>query len=145
MSLALKQLKPGIKVIGVEPTGAPTLYESVRANRLVELESIQTAVNALAPRKSAMINLEIIRHNVDEIVLVTDDEMRQAARWLWVEMGIAAELSGAAALAVLLSHRDQFDHDQRLCVLVWAVMAWPIRREFAVSIPIMQIRGKSLS
>ena len=44
---------------------------------------------------------EIVRANVDEIVLVSDEAMEEAARWLWFEMGVAADLSGAASLAAL--------------------------------------------
>ena len=47
-------------------------------------------------------NFAIIRERVDDVVLVTDEEMREAARWLWFEAGVAAELSGAAALAAIL-------------------------------------------
>ncbi len=105
IATAVKALMPGARVIGVEPVGAPTLFESVRAGALVELETIATAANTLAPRKSAELNLEIIQEKVDEIVLVTDEEMIDAARWLWQEMGIAAELSGAAAVAAWLTGR----------------------------------------
>jgi len=105
VATAVKALRPGVRVVGVEPVGAPTLSESLRAGRVVELERIATAANTLAPRSSAAINLEIIRRTVDEIVLVDDDEMRDAARWLWFEMGVATELSGAAAVAALLSGR----------------------------------------
>jgi threonine dehydratase len=118
VSLALKALKPSIKVIGIEPVGAPTLYSSIKANHLVELESIQTSANTLAPRLSAEINLDIIRQNVDDIVLVTDEEMQQSARWLWTEFGIAAELSGAAALAALSSGKVKFTQNEKVCVLV---------------------------
>ena len=51
------------------------------------------------------LNLEIIRRNVDEIVLVDDAEMRAAARWLWFELGLAVELSAAAAIAALQTGR----------------------------------------
>jgi threonine dehydratase len=104
-------------VIGVEPVGAPTLYESVRAGRLVELERIATAANTLAPRKSAELNLEIIEANVDEIVLVTDEEMIDAARWLWQELGIAAEMSAAAAVAAWLTGRLP-DPTGEICAVV---------------------------
>lgn len=118
VSLAAKSIKPGVRVIGVEPVGAPTLYESVREGRVIELPAIRTAANTLAPRRSAPINLAIIRRYVDEIVLVTDEEMREAARWLWFEMGVAAELSGAAALAALLSNRVHLSPTDAVCALV---------------------------
>jgi threonine dehydratase len=97
--------------------GAPTLFESLRAGAVIELERITTEANTLAPRRSAEINLAIIRDTVDDIVLVTDDEMREAARWLWFEMGIASELSGAAAVAALLTGRGGAGA-ARACALV---------------------------
>ena len=118
VSTAARSLKPGIKVIGIEPVGAPTLYESLRAGKVVELPQITTTAGTLAPRRSAPINLEIIQQNVDEIVLVTDEEMREAARWLWFEMGIAAELSGAAAIAALLSGKVTTEPSEKVCALV---------------------------
>ncbi len=101
ISIALKTLKPDVKIVGVEATGAPTLFESIRAGQLIELPEITTAAGTLAPRRSEQINLDIIRQYVDEIVLVSDDEMYTAARWLWFEMGIAVELSAAATLAAI--------------------------------------------
>jgi len=118
VSIAARAFNPGIKVIGVEPVGAPTLYESLRAGQLVELSQISTVANTLAPRLSAPINLEIIRQNVDDIVLVTDEEMREAARWLWFEMGVSAELSGAATVAALLADKVRPEQSQRVCALV---------------------------
>ena len=118
VSTAARSIKPGIKVIGIEPVGAPTLYESLRAGKVVELPQITTTAGTLAPRSSAALNLEIIQNNVDDIVLVTDEEMREAARWLWFEMGIAAELSGAAAVAALLSGKVSPEPSEKVCALV---------------------------
>jgi threonine dehydratase len=115
---AVKALRPDVRVVGVEPVGAPTLYESLRAGRVVELPGVYTAANTLAPRQSHEMNFEIIRRDVDEIVLVTDEEMLEAARWLWFEMGVAAELSGAAALAALRSGKIDPDGFRSICALV---------------------------
>ena len=62
---------------------------------------MDTAAGTLAPRRSEPLNFAIIEALVDDIVLVTDEEMRQAARWLFGEFGLGTELSGAAALAAL--------------------------------------------
>jgi len=118
VSIAARSLKPNIKVIGVEPVGAPALYESLRAGHLIELPQITTVAGTLATRRSAAINLEIIRQNVDKIVLVTDEEMREAARWLWSELGVAAELSGAAAVAALLSGKVLPEPSEKVCALI---------------------------
>ncbi len=100
-----KALNPGLRLVGVEPEGAPTLARSLEAGRLVTLSELTTAALTLAPRRSAQINLDIVRRVVDEVVLVSDDEMREAAKWLWAECGLAVELSGAAAVAALMSGR----------------------------------------
>ncbi|HZD25042.1 MAG TPA: threonine/serine dehydratase [Alphaproteobacteria bacterium] len=118
VSLAAKALNPAVRVIGVEPEGAPTLSRSLEAGRLVELPGIETAANTLAPRRSAALNLELIGRNVDEIVLVSDAEMRQAARWLWFEFGIGAELAGAASLAALIAGRLRPPAGSRVAALV---------------------------
>jgi threonine dehydratase len=117
VATAIKALRPRARVIGVEPVGAPTLTESLRAGRLVELASIETEVGVLAPRRSERITFDIIRALVDDIVLVEDAEMREAARWLWRETGVAAELAGAAAVAALRGGKA-VDGAATVCALV---------------------------
>lgn len=115
---AVKALKPETRLIGIEPVGAPTLKNSLAAGELITLPDIRTEAGTLAPRRSEAINLEIIGRTVDEIVLVSDDDMRRAAQWLWFELGIAAELSGAAALAALMTGRVQAEAGQRVVALI---------------------------
>ena len=61
---------------------------------------------------------DIVRRSADEIVLVTDNEMREAARWLWSEMGLAADLSGDAAIAALQTGRVVLPTGNRACANV---------------------------
>ncbi len=118
IATAAKALKPGIRVVGIEPAGAPTLYESLRAGRPVRLDRIETRAGTLAPRESAEINLAIIRETVDDIVLVGDEEMAAAARWLWFEMGLAVELGAAAAVAALAEGRIPLREGEEICAVV---------------------------
>jgi threonine dehydratase len=118
VAIAAKALKPTIRIVGVEPVGAPTLHDSLAAGRVVELTSLDTAAVTLAPRRSEPINFTIIREAVERILLVEDAEMRAAARWLWREIGIAAELSGAAAVAALLSGRYRPAAGEKICAIV---------------------------
>jgi threonine dehydratase len=118
IAIAAKALKPGIRIIGVEPTGAPTLHQSLAAGRLVELGSLNTAAVTLAPRRSEPVNLAIIRQAVEQVLLVEDEEMREAARWLWHEVGVATELSGAAVVAALLAGHYRPAAGERVCGIV---------------------------
>jgi threonine dehydratase len=118
IAIAAKTLCPNIRIIGVEPVGAPTLHDSLAAGRLVELARLDTAAVTLAPLRSAEINLAIIRQTVDRVVLVEDRDMREAARWLWREFGVATELSGAAAVAALLAGGYRPDPGERVCAIV---------------------------
>lgn len=106
---AAKLIKPDIRIIGIEAEGAPTLHNSIKAGKLITLEAITTKAATLAPRRSAELNLEIIKNTVDDIILVSDDEMLDASRWLWQTAGIATELSAAAAIAAL--HTAKIDTD----------------------------------
>ena len=118
IAIAAKALKPGLSIIGVEPEGAPTLYESVKAGRVVELPAITTKVPTMAARKTEEVNLQVVQRHVDDIILVTDDEMRAAARLLWLEHGLAADLSGAASLALLTSGKFRPGPGEKVCALI---------------------------
>ena len=118
MAIAAKALRPDLPIIGVEPVGAPTLHASLAAGRLVTLDRVTTEANTLAPRRSHELNLAIIRDLVDTIVLVDDDAMRESARFLWFEAGIAAELAGAAATAAIRTGQVP---GERPCAIVCGV------------------------
>jgi len=118
LATAIKALRPTVRVIGVEPEGAPTLHASLAAGHVVTLPEITTCVATMAARRTDERLLAIAERDVSEVVLVSDDEMRQAARWLWFEAGIAADLSGAAAIAALRSRRLDIAGDANVCALI---------------------------
>jgi len=105
IAAAVKCINPTIRIIGVEPTGAPTLYESLKKGKIVTLQEISTDAGTLAPRRTMPINYEIIASYIDKIILVSDKEMKTAAQVLWQKVGIAVELSAAATLAALMTKR----------------------------------------
>jgi threonine dehydratase len=118
IAVAAKALRPEIRIIGVEPEGAPTLHASLQAGRVVELAEITTRVPTMAARRTEPINLELVRRHVEEILLVTDDELQDAARLLWLEHGLAVDLSGAAALAPLLAGKLRPRPGEKVCALI---------------------------
>jgi threonine dehydratase len=115
---ALKAVRPEIRVVGVEPVGAPTLHECRRLGRLATLDAITSTVVTLAARSTAAINFAIVERTVDDIVLVSDEQMREAARWLWFELGIGVELSGAATLAALMTGAYRPAAGEHVCLIV---------------------------
>jgi threonine dehydratase len=78
---------------------------------LLKLEALQVT-GSFKPRGAVNALLAL------RIVLVEDAEMRAAARWLWNEMGIAAELSGAAAVAAVLTGHYRPAPEERICAIV---------------------------
>jgi len=118
MASAAKQVKPSIRIVGVEPVGAPTMHESLKAGAVVSLPGITTKVLTLAATRTGQANFDIARQAVEQVVLITDDDMREAARLLWLELGIAADLSGAASMAAILTGKYVPRRDERVCVLV---------------------------
>jgi threonine dehydratase len=98
---ALKALRPGMRIIGVEPVGAPSMLESVRAQALRPLDSVNTIADTLSPRSVSSRTLDLTRQFVDDIVLVSDSAMIAAMRWLWLHMNQLVEPSGAAVIAAL--------------------------------------------
>ncbi len=118
MSTAIRARRPGVRIIGVEPTGSPTLKACLDAGRLVELPEVTSKVPTMTCRKTEAINFEIVSKNVDDIVLVSDEEMQAASQWLWFEMGVAADLSGAASLAALNKGLPGLEGARHICALV---------------------------
>jgi threonine dehydratase len=102
VSSALKLLQPSCKVIGVEPAGADSMYRSFAAGEPRSIERVNTIADSLGAPYTMPISFELCRRNVDELVLVSDDELRAAMRLLLQETKLAVEPAGAAAVAALL-------------------------------------------
>jgi threonine dehydratase len=117
-AVALKALKPSIRIVGVEPTGSPTLYNSLRSGHVETLNEVTTRVPTMACRRTDEALFALTRQVVDEVVLIEDEAMAHAARQLWFEFGIAADLSGAAAIAALATGAIETGCDEIVCAPV---------------------------
>lgn len=107
-----------VKVVGVEPEAAPTLYRALAAGEPVDAPAGGIAADSLAPRRVGAMMFPIAQRYVDRSILVTDDSIHQAQKALWRVLRIAAEPGGAAALAALLSKRYRPESGERVGVLV---------------------------
>jgi threonine dehydratase len=118
VAIAAKALLPGVRIVGIEAAGSPVLLRAIEAGANIPLPEVTTAVATMSCARTDDRIFEIVRRLVDEIVLVEDDEMRDAARWLWFEMGLATDLSGAAAIAALRQHRLSIRPGERICAII---------------------------
>lgn len=92
-----------IKLIGVEPRAAPTLFRALEAGRPVDAEAGGIAADSLAPRRVGEFMFPLAQRFVERVVLVEDEAIRHAQQALWNVMRVAAEPGGAAAMGALLS------------------------------------------
>ncbi|CAL1528527.1 unnamed protein product [Lymnaea stagnalis] len=90
------------RIYAVEPEGAPTMYESFKSRRPLTLPDVKSVASGLAPPYAGTICYRHCRWFVEDILLVSDEEIMQAMRLLF-HRGIKAEPSGCAALAALLN------------------------------------------
>ena len=107
-----------IRIVAVEPEAAPTLHDALAAGHPVDAPAGGIAADSLAPRQVGQLMFPIARDNVDRVVLVTDDAIRQAQEKLWSTLRVVTEPGGAAAFAALLSGRYEPSAGERVAVLL---------------------------
>jgi threonine dehydratase len=117
IAMYLKQKRPGVRVIGVEPAGADGMRRSLEAGRVVTLDRVNTIADGLAASAPGQLTLELAQRYVDEVVLVQDDEMLRAIRLLFEWEHLLAEPAGAAALAALLYHYSPAPNERVVVIL----------------------------
>jgi threonine dehydratase len=102
---AVAALKPSVRVVGVEPAGAAKLARALEAGRPVKLELANSLADGLLPLSIGNLPFAVLSSVVREAVPVSEDEIVSAVRFLYAEMGLAAEPSGAVTIAALLAGR----------------------------------------
>jgi threonine dehydratase len=107
-----------VRVIGVEPEGAPTLTAALEAGHPVDAPAGSIAADSLAPRQIGQLMFPIAQRYVERVVLVTDDAIRRAQWALWEALRLVAEPGAAAPMAALLSGRYRPDPDEHVGVLI---------------------------
>lgn len=110
IATAIKLSKPSVKVIGVEPELAGDAQASLRAGKIIEFPAGQvssTIADGLRTQSIGPINFEHMRRYVDEIITVSEDEIRQATKYLMANAATLAEPSGAVAVAGFIFHASE--------------------------------------
>lgn len=118
IAVAIKSQRPGARVIGVEPEGAAKMWRAREAGRPVRLDRIDTIADGLAAPFAGELTFSLVQRYVDDLVLVSDDEIRQAMFLLLERCKVLAEPAGAAALAALLTGKAAFVPDAPVVAIV---------------------------
>ena len=99
MASYIKHYAPHIKVIGVEPTDSPTLFKALAANERVVLEDVGRFADGVAVKQIGELPFEIAKESVDDVVLVSNDEMCAAIKDIYEDVRSVSEPSGALSTA----------------------------------------------
>jgi threonine dehydratase len=103
VAAAIKQTKPGVTVIGVEPAGAAKMTASMAAGRPVTLDRTQSVADGLMPVRPGDLTFAHVQAFVDAVRTVDDPAIVDAVLWLFEKAKIVAEPSGAATVAAALA------------------------------------------
>ena len=117
ISVALKSLKPGIKIIGVQADGAATMAESLKKGKPVHLSEIKTMAEGIAVKQTSSMTFRYIQKYVDEVVTVSDEEIAAAILKLLERTKTLVEGAGATTLAALLYHKMKTQGKNVACLL----------------------------
>ena len=101
VSAAVKQILPRAQVFGVEPEGADSMHRSFRSGKPESIDRVRTIADSLGAPYAAPYSFELCRRYVDEVVLVSDEQLRAAMRLIFRGAKLAVEPAGAAATAAL--------------------------------------------
>ena len=101
-SIAVKGVQRDIRVIGVEPEAASDTFQSLAAGRRIEIPAPDTIADGLRVPCPGALTFPIIQRNVERIVLVSEEEIRAAVKFLLLRLKILVEPSGAASAAAVL-------------------------------------------
>jgi threonine dehydratase len=107
--IVYKTLNPQITVIGVQAEGAPAFYNSWKGGVIMQIDQVNTAAEGMATAKAYELPFKILRKALDDVILVSDAEMKEAVRSIFSATGQVAELSGAASTAAAFKIRKRLE------------------------------------
>jgi threonine dehydratase len=116
VAAAVKQIAPRVRMIGVQAERAPAYFRSWKEDRVVGTETCDTIADGLATRTPEEANVRDVKKLVDDVVLVSEEQMLRAIEILLVEEHVLAEPAGAASTAALLAGAADFGDNVALIV-----------------------------
>ncbi|MBS0350751.1 MAG: pyridoxal-phosphate dependent enzyme [Proteobacteria bacterium] len=115
---ACKQLQPDIQVIGVEPEGSAVMSASFKEGKPAVLEKNNTIADSLSPPKAEAYSYSLCRKFIDKIVVISDEEIKKAMRFLFYEMKLAVEPAAAVSIAALMGPLREQLSGKRVAIIL---------------------------
>ena len=113
----VKQVSPSTQIIGVEPAGAPAMYESIQQNKLVYLEEIEKFVDGAAVQQVGDLSFSYCKNLLDKIVLIPEGKVCATILDLYNEEAIVAEPAGALSIAALDEYSEEIKGKTVVCLI----------------------------
>jgi threonine dehydratase len=117
IAMAVKEINPRVRIIGVESAAAPSMSYSLRMEKICEAPVGISLADGIAVKKVGQKTFPIVEQLVDDVVLVEEEEIAQAIVTLLERTKILVEGAGAVTLAALLNHKIQNLHGKTVCLL----------------------------
>jgi threonine dehydratase len=102
VSMALKGRNPGVRIVGVESSGAPAMQRSVAAGRLVTLDKVDCVIDGLKVKRVGEHTLRVVQQFVEKVVTLPDEDIFDAMVWVMHHCKLVLEGAAAAPVAALL-------------------------------------------
>jgi threonine dehydratase len=118
IAIAVKNLLPNARVIGVQAANVPSVRASLKEGKPVEVQAMQTIADGIAVKRPGELTLPIIRELVDEVVEVTEEEIARAIFHCVQNNRLVVEGAGAAGLAALLAKKIRVDASDTVCTVL---------------------------
>ncbi|MCI5080120.1 MAG: threonine ammonia-lyase [Saprospiraceae bacterium] len=112
-----KQISPQTKIIGVEPAGAPAMYQSLKEGKVIKLDKIDNFVDGAAVKSVGNKTFEIVQKVVDDVVLVPEGKVCSTILQLYNEEGIVVEPAGALSIASLDFYKEEIKGKNVVCII----------------------------
>lgn len=106
------------RVVAIEPEHAPTLFRAREAGEPVDVQVGGIAADSLGAKRIGVLSWDITQRQVRDALLLPDDAIRAAQRWLWKEMKLAVEPAAALPLAALQTGAYRMRDGERVCLIV---------------------------
>ncbi len=118
IAVGAKELKPSIKIIGIEPKTANRYTESLKANKAVQVTNINTIADGTRTDIANPEVFETVKEYVDKLILVEDNEIRDAMKLIISKAKIVAEPSSSMGVAAALNNKIETDKNTKVCFII---------------------------